>query len=98
MPMVPKIMKQGRLAPWLYLGPALLIMFVFIIAPTFNTIYLSFTDRFVTKPVSESCASGSACWGVFDNYRYAFTDPAMLTALRNNALWLVLMVPGTVAV
>lgn len=96
--MVPKIMKQGRLAPWLYLAPALIIMLVFIIAPTFNTIYLSFTDRTGTKPVAESCASGSTCWGVFDNYRYAFTDPAMLTALRNNALWLLLMVPGTVAV
>ncbi len=96
--MVPKIMKQGRLAPWLYLGPALLIMLVFIIAPTFNTLYLSFTDKSGTRPVAQSCQSGSLCWGVFDNYRYAFTDPAMLTALRNNALWLLLMVPGTVAV
>jgi alpha-glucoside transport system permease protein len=96
--MVPKIMKQGRLAPWLYLGPALIIMFVFIVAPTFNTIYLSFTDKTGTKPVAQSCSAGAPCWGVFDNYRYAFTDPAMLTALRNNALWLLLMVPGTVAV
>ncbi len=95
--MVPKIMKQGRLAPWLYLGPALIIMFVFIVAPMFNTIYLSFTDRSGTKPAAESCVSGQPCWGTFDNYRYAFTDPAMLNALRNNALWLLLMVPGTVA-
>ncbi len=96
--MVPKIMKQGRLAPWIYLGPALLIMIVFIVWPSINTVYLSFTDPFGTKSVASTCRAGSTCWGVFDNYRYAFTDPQMLNALRNNALWLLLMVPGTVAI
>jgi alpha-glucoside transport system permease protein len=96
--MVPKIMKQGQVAPWLYLGPSLIIMFVFIVFPTFNTIVLSFTDKTGTKPVTTGCRPGQPCWGAFDNYRYAFTDPQMLTALRNNALWLLLMVPGTVAV
>jgi len=35
--------------------------------------------------------------GIFENYRYALTNPDMLLALRNNALWLLLMVPGTIA-
>ncbi len=96
--MVPKIMKQGRLAPWLYLGPALLIMLVFVIYPTINTAILSFMDRSGTQSAATTCSSGQPCWGVFENYRYALTNPIMLTALRNNALWLLLMVPGTVAV
>jgi alpha-glucoside transport system permease protein len=95
--MVPKIMKQGRLAPWLYLGPALIIMFVFIVYPTFNTLVLSFTNKTGTASAATGCQAGRPCWGIFDDYRYALTDPAMLTALRNNALWLLLMVPGTVA-
>ncbi len=96
--MVPKIMKQGRLAPWLYLAPALIIMLVFIVVPTFNTVYLSFTNQTGTKSVVTTCEAGQPCWGVFDNYRHVFTDAQMLNALRNNALWLLLMVPVTVAV
>jgi alpha-glucoside transport system permease protein len=91
-------MKQGRLAPWFYLAPALIIMLIFVIYPAVNTIILSFMDRTGARSAAMSCASGEPCWGVFENYRYALTNPLMLTALRNNALWLLLMVPGTVAV
>ncbi len=95
--MVPKIMKQGRWAPWLYLAPALIIMLVFIVYPTIGTIRLSLLDETSTHSAATTCIPNQPCWGVFENYRYALTDPAMLTALRNNALWLLLMVPGTVA-
>lgn len=98
MPIVPKIMKQGRLAPFYYLAPALLIMFIFIVYPTFNTLVLSFTNKSGTASAATVCVAGQPCWGVFDDYRYAFTSPEMLIALRNNALWLVLMVPATVAI
>jgi alpha-glucoside transport system permease protein len=90
-------MKQGRLPSWLYLAPALFIMRIFIVAPTFNTIYLSFTDKSGTNSIPARCTPGSPCWGAFDNYRYAFTHPLMLTALRNYALWPLSMLPGTVA-
>ncbi len=96
--MVPTIMKQGRVAPWLYLAPALIIMLVFIVYPTFNTLILSFSDRTGTQSAAVDCVAGQPCWGIFENYRYAFTNALMLNALRNNALWLILMVPGTVAV
>ncbi len=96
--MVPMIMKQGRLAPWLYLGPALLIMLVFVVYPTVNTAILSFMDKSGTQSAAVDCVAGQPCWGVLENYRYAFTNPLMRNALRNNALWLILMVPGTVAV
>jgi alpha-glucoside transport system permease protein len=94
--MVPKIMKQGRLAPWLYLSAALVIMLLFIVYPTIRTVTLSFRDRKGTQPAGADCVAGEPCWGVLENYRYALTNPEMLQALRNNSLWILLMVPGTV--
>lgn len=96
--MIPTIMRQGRLAPFLYLIPAFIIMLVFIIYPVFNTVVLSFMDKTSTSPASAACTAGEPCWGLLENYRYALTNPDMVTALRNNALWLLLMVPGTVLV
>lgn len=93
----PAIMKQGKWTPWLYLLPALIIMAVFIVFPTFNTVVLSFMDRTSTQSAAVNCVAGQPCWGVFENYRYALTNPEMTQALSNNALWLILMVPGTVA-
>ena len=89
-------MKQGRWVPWLYLLPALLIMFVFILYPMYNTFVLSFMDKTGTQPAYVDCRKDDPCWGYLENYRYALTSEDMTTALRNNALWLVLMVPGTV--
>lgn len=94
---MPTIMKQGKWTPWLYLLPALIIMVVFIVYPMFNTIMLSFMDRSGTQPAATTCVEGQSCWGVFENYRYALTNSEMTLALRNNAMWLLLMVPGTVA-
>jgi alpha-glucoside transport system permease protein len=95
--MVPKIMKQGRLAPWYYLFPALILMTIFIVYPTIGTIRLSLLDATSTHSAASTCTAGQPCWGIFENYRYALTNPDMLIALRNNALWLLLMVPGTIA-
>ncbi len=95
--MMPAIMKQGKWAPWLYLLPALLIMALFIAFPTFNTVVLSFMDRTSTQSAAVDCVQGQPCWGIFENYRYALTNSIMLNALSNNALWLILMVPGTVS-
>lgn len=94
--MVPNIMKQGRMAPFLYLLPAFLVIGLFIIYPMADTIRLSFTDRTGGASAVNNCVEGQPCWGILENYRYALTSNDMLTALRNNALWLLLMVPATV--
>ncbi len=94
--MVPKIMKQGRLTPWFYLAAALIIMLVFIVYPTINTVILSLRDKTGTTSAAADCVPGQSCWGMLENYRYAVTDSEMLQALRNNALWILLTVPGTV--
>ena len=94
----PKIMDQGRVVPWLYVIPALLLIAVFVVYPTINTTILSFKDKTGELPASVDCVAGQPCWGAFENYRYALTNAEMTTALKNNALWLLLMVPATVAI
>ena len=94
---VPKIMKQGKVAPWLYLAPALIVMAVFIVYPGLDTLRLSFMNKDSTQWATAACVTRQPCWGIFENYRYALTSEIMRTAFLNNLKWIVLMVSGTVA-
>ena len=93
----PKIMKQGKVAPWLYLAPALIVMSVFIVYPGLETLRLSVMNKDSTQWATAACVAGQPCWGIFENYRYALTSEIMRTAFLNNLKWIVLMVSGTVA-
>lgn len=73
----------SRVRPWVFVGPALSVLALFLVWPTIRTLWLSFRDK-----------NGEAFVGL-DNYQYAFTDDVMLTAFRNNIIWLVV---GTVGV
>ena len=107
---VPKIMKQGRLTPWLYLLPALVVMTFFIVYPMINTIALSFSNNDGSAPASTLCREGRECWGIFENYRYAltaelnFSDFGSLwssfwqSSYGNTLKWIVFMVSGTVGI
>lgn len=63
---------------WLYLGPALFFLGLYLVYPSIRTIYNSFFD-----------ARLEAFMGI-KNYLTAFTSPPMVTAFRNNLLWLVI--------
>jgi alpha-glucoside transport system permease protein len=91
------IMRQGALTPWLYLLPALVVMTTFIAYPALNTAFLSLRNDPSTDWATANCLPGRPCWGVFENYRYALTEPIMRQALLNNLIWIVVMVSGTVA-
>jgi alpha-glucoside transport system permease protein len=93
----PKIMKQGKVAPWLYLAPALIVMSVFIVYPGLETLRLSVMNKDSTQWATAACVAGQPCWGIFENYRYALTSEIMRTAFLNNLKWILLMVSGTVA-
>ena len=107
---VPNIMKQGKLAPWLYLLPALVVMSLFIVYPMVNTIALSFGNNNATAPASTLCREGQPCWGIFENYRYALTaeidfsslgafwSSFWLSSYGNTLKWIIFMVTGTVAI
>ena len=93
---VPSIMRQGRVAPWLYLLPAIIVMVTFIVYPGLNTFYLSLRNTDDTAWASADCLANQPCWGILENYRYALTSNIMLTAFVNNLKWIVFMVSGTV--
>ena len=106
----PKIMKQGNLVPWLYLLPALVVMFFFIVYPMLNTIVLSFGNANGTDTAASACVTGQPCWGIFENYRYALTAEFNFSSpwdfwvsfwhssYGNNIKWIILMVSGTVGI
>ena len=74
---------RRSLLPLSFLGPALLLLFVWVIYPMVATMYRSlFNDR-----------GTEFVW--FDNYELIFTEERLQTALKNNALW-VLIVPAAV--
>ncbi|EDX85095.1 ABC transporter, permease protein, putative [Synechococcus sp. PCC 7335] len=70
---------QRRILPWIYVGPSLLLLLVYLVLPTIRTIYLSFFNNDSSRFVG------------LRNYIFAFTSPDMLIAFRNNLLWLVLV-------
>jgi alpha-glucoside transport system permease protein len=76
---------ESIVRPWIFVLPALALLGFYLVYPAVRTVILSFTDR----------AEGT---GLLDNYRFAFTDPDMLTAMRNNVLWLVVGTTGAVVI
>lgn len=71
--------------PYIFVGPAIVVLIVYLVYPAINTIYLSFLD-----------ARSEGFVGL-DNYVFAFTDKNMHIAFRNNILWLVLGTAGAVS-
>lgn len=69
--------RRARLRPWLWLLPAATFLLTFLVYPTVDTLALSLRD-----------ARGERFVGL-ENYAFLFSDPALLLALRNNAIWLV---------
>lgn len=63
--------------PYVFVGPGLVVLGLYLVYPLARTIYLSFFG-----PKGDVFAG-------FDNYLFALTNPDMLIAFRNNLLWLV---------
>ena len=75
---------QRRVRPWLWLAPALVFLYTFLVYPTYGTIRRSLYDQ-----------SGENFIG-FGNYEWFFGSETTLIALRNNVLWLVFFTAITV--
>lgn len=73
-----------RLRPWFWVGPALVLLFFYLVYPVINTLVLSMMN-----------ADSSTFVGL-ENYVYSFTNNIMLSAFRNNLLWLVFCTTFTV--
>ena len=70
--------NQLRLAPWLFLAPALLLFTVYVLAPIVQSIALSFYDW---------DGLGQPTWIGIGNYLELATDPDFRIALRNTLIW-----------
>jgi alpha-glucoside transport system permease protein len=68
-----------------FLAPAAVLLGIWIVYPTVNTIIRSFFDR-----------SGDGFVGI-DNYQTLFTTDNLVTAITNNAIW-VAVVPAAVTI
>ncbi len=70
---------QANTRPWLFLGPALILLSLYLIFPVIQTFWLSFHDRAGNKFVG------------FANYAWAFSDDEFRLSIFNNILWLAVV-------
>ena len=75
---LPARLREG-VRPYVFVGPCLVILAVFLVYPVFNTILTSLKD------------ARSANYVGLANFRFVFSDSDMLKAIRNTALWIVLV-------
>ncbi|HEV7763165.1 MAG TPA: sugar ABC transporter permease [Acidimicrobiales bacterium] len=75
---LPEKLREG-VRPYVFVGPALVLLSVFLVYPVINTIVVSFKDR-----------NGDAFVG-FDNYKFVFEDESLLRSIRNTAAWIVVV-------
>ena len=72
-----RIVNQVR--PWLFLGPALLLLFFYLFYPVVQSVIISFYGR-----------TGEEFVGL-DNYLWLFQSGEFLESFRNNMLWLIVV-------
>jgi len=84
--------NQLRLAPWLFLAPGVIMFAIYVIAPIFQSIWISFF---------EWDGLGPKKWVGLANYGELWGDESFYLSLKNNIAWLVLYmlaVPAGLAV
>jgi alpha-glucoside transport system permease protein len=70
---------KSRVRPWLWLMPALVLLFVFLVYPTIDTLLRSFQNK-----------AGTGFVGL-DNYAWFFNSDDAITSLKNNILWVIFL-------
>lgn len=75
----------NAIRPFVFVLPAIAVVSLYLVFPAVGTIIQSFTE----VPEGE---------GLLYNYAQAFSDPKLLLALRNNAIWLVLAPAGALLI
>ncbi len=70
---------RERVRPFVFVGPALVILGVYLVYPAINTVVISFQDARSVEFVG------------LENYGFVFTDGPMLRSIRNTIGWIVLV-------
>jgi alpha-glucoside transport system permease protein len=73
---------RERLRPYVFVGPAVAMLAIYLVLPAVATIWTSLTED----------------GGWPQNYGNTVADPEFWTAIRNNVLWLVLATGGSVGI
>ena len=73
------IARANAIRPWLFLGPAILLLGIYLVYPVFNSVLLSLRD-----------SSGDA-WVGGANYQWLLNDEKFRESFFNNMLWLVVV-------
>jgi alpha-glucoside transport system permease protein len=76
---------EDRIKPWVFAGPAILAIGVYLIYPAVVTIQYSFANADATAYVG------------FQNYKDLLTEKEFLNVLFNNVLWIAIVPAATVA-
>ena len=76
---LPERFREG-VRPYVFVGPALVILAVFLVYPVISTIIISFGGP----------QRGSEFVGL-DNYDFVFSDESMLRSIRNTAGWIIIV-------
>lgn len=76
------------LQPWVFIGPVVLLITLFLVYPSIQTLRLSFMEEDI---------AGNTTFIGLDNYKSLFADETFIQMLTNNLLWIV-FVPITVVV
>jgi alpha-glucoside transport system permease protein len=70
---------QHGVRPYVFIGPALVLLSVFLVYPVINTVLVSLKD------------ANSQSYVGLKNFKFVFTDESMLRAIRNTAGWIILV-------
>ncbi len=71
--------SRDALRPYLFVGPAMVVLTVFLIYPTVNTLVRSVMNDESTEFVG------------LDNFERIFSDDELIDVLRNNVLWIMVV-------
>lgn len=76
--LLPPAMRES-VRPFAFVGPALVVLGVFLVYPAINTLILSFQGP-----------RGEEFLGL-DNYVFVFTDPSMIRSIINTLAWIIVV-------
>ncbi|MFQ3175912.1 MAG: alpha-glucoside transport system permease protein [Psychromonas sp.] len=77
--MAKNIRRAASIRPWLFLGPALFFLGLYLVYPVFDSLFLSLHGR-----------NGEDFVGL-DNYQWLFSNAEFIESLTNNLLWLLIV-------
>lgn len=77
--MARNLRRAAMFRPWLFLGPSLTFLCLYLVYPVFDSFYLSLYDRNGDKFVG------------LGNYLWLFNNPEFRESLFNNVLWLLIV-------